>query len=91
MSKTYVPNQPIEDHPLEGCSFIYRADQPPYDAFADDEPGVLILGNAMPVRVIKVFRNWNQIEGLDMLAVYVPATGHSTHVTPADLGITTAV
>lgn len=86
-----MPNVPVENHSLEGCRFVYRGWETPYDPFTDDEPGTLILGNAMAVEVRKVFHNWNDVPGLTILYVHVPATGYHTHVTPKDLGITSEV
>lgn len=82
-----MPNQPIDGHPLVGTSHIYRADLPPYDNAADTEPGVLIIGNGHTVEVLSVFKNWNDVSGLDMLYVRCAQTRESTHVTPADLGL----
>lgn len=82
-----MPNQRIEGHPLVGTRHVYRADQPPYDATADSEPGRLILGNGHHVEVLSVFKNWNDVAGLDMLYVRCEETRESTHVPPADLGL----
>lgn len=82
-----MSNQRIEGHPLVGTAHVYRADQPPYDPAADTTPGQLVLGNGHHVEILAVFKNWNAVEGLDMLAVHVRETGTQTHVTPADLGL----
>lgn len=79
----------IEDHEILGQTRIFRAEQPPYDPTVDTDPGVLVVGNGMSVKVLAAFYNWNGVDGLDMLYVHVPATGLQTHVTPADLGWTT--
>ncbi len=84
-----MPNTPIENHPLIGTTHAYRADLPAYDASQDTEGGTLILGNGFLVTVRAVFADWNDVPGLDMLYVEVPETGHSTHVTPSDLGLPT--
>lgn len=76
----------VEDHPLLGTVQTYRPDLPPYDAAADDEPGVLVVGNGMRVTVLAAFHDWNLVPGLDMLYVHCHETGLSTHVTPSDLG-----
>lgn len=78
----------ISDHPLLNTERVYRADQPPYDASTDTEPGVLVVGNGMTVTVVGAFHTWNNVPGLDMLYVYCPTTGIHTHVTPRDLGWT---
>jgi len=82
-----VSNQRIEGHPLVGTRHTFRADQPPYDPAADSDSGVLILGNGHHVEVLSVFKNWNGVDGLDMLYVRCEETRESTHVTPADLGL----
>lgn len=88
--KTMLPrrNVAIYNHPLVGSEpRIYRADLDPYDPDLDTEGGLLIIGNGMPVGIKAVFQNWNSQPGLDMLYVYVFATGQHTHVTPFDLGL----
>ncbi|OMB76665.1 hypothetical protein A5741_31980 [Mycolicibacterium conceptionense] len=80
-------NQRIEGHSLVGTKHVYCADLPPYDAAADTEPGVIVLGHGHHVEVLAVFKNWNAVTGLDMFAVRCDETGQSTHVTPADLGL----
>jgi len=77
----------IDDHAYIGERFTYRADATPYDAVTDTEGGTLVLGNGMSVVVRSAFHTWNGAGGLDMLYVYVPATGLHTHVTPGDLGL----
>lgn len=78
----------VFDHPLIGSTQVYRADAPPYVASEDTEPGTLIVGNGMAVKVVALFWNWNEVEGLDMAYVFCPETGEPTHVTPRDLGHT---
>lgn len=82
-----MPNVRIPNHPLVGVDATYRADLPAYDPSADTEDGTLIIGAGMAVTIWYVFENWNDVPGLDMLYVFVPATGHHTHVTPDDLGL----
>lgn len=76
----------IASHTLLDTTRTYRADKPAYDPSKDTEPGTLVLGNGMEVRVIAAFYDWNGVKGLDMLYVFCPQTSMSTHVTPADLG-----
>lgn len=82
-----MPNQRIEGHPLVGTSHIYRPDLPAYDPETDTEPGTVVIANGFTVEVLAVFKNWNDVAGLDMLAVHCPETGLSTHVTPSDLSL----
>lgn len=82
-----MPNQQLEHHPLVGTKHVFRADLEPYDPATDWEPGILVIGNGHHVEVLAVFKNWNDIAGLDMLFVNCQETGMSTHVTPADLGL----
>ena len=67
-----------------GKSFTYRADAEKYTGPIGDD---LIVANGMSVTVLAVFADWNEVEGLEILAVRVPETGHTTHVTPGDLGL----
>lgn len=83
----HMPNQPIAGHPLLGTCHVFRADLPPYDPTADHEPGTLVIGNGHHAEVLAVFQNWNDVVGLDMLAVRCVETGESTHLTPDDLGL----
>lgn len=88
--RTMLPrrNVSIYNHPLVGSEpRIYRADLPAYDPDEDREGGTLIVANGMPVGIKAVFQNWNAQPGLDMLYVYVFATGQHTHVTPFDVGL----
>lgn len=82
-----MPNQSIPGHPLLGTVHVFRADLPPYDPAADREPGTLVIGNGHHAEVLAVFQDWNEVAGLDMLAVRCVETGESTHVTPAELGL----
>ena len=83
-----MPNERIEGHPLVGTTHVYRADHTPWNEIEDDgEPGVLVVGNGMTVKILEVFKNWNDIAGLDMLYVLCSETGERTHVTPTDLGL----
>lgn len=82
-----MPNRAIEGHALIGSTHIWRADQPPYDAAADDEPGTLVIAPGYRAEILAVFKDWNGVAGLDMLYVLCPETGERTHVTPADLGL----
>lgn len=82
-----MANQQIDGHPLVGTEHVYRADLEPYDAASDTEPGTLVLGNGHHVQIRAAFKNWNGVDGLDMLYVRCHETGESTHVTPADLGL----
>lgn len=78
-------NEPITDHPLVGTTHTYHAKCQPYTG-DPDEPG-LVIAHGMQVVVRAVFRNWNDVADLDMLAVRVPATGYTTHVPPRALGL----
>lgn len=80
-------NQRIIGHSLEGTTHIFRPDMPPYDPADDTEPGYLIVGHGMWVKVVAVFMDWNGVDGLDMLYVTCDQTGHSTHVTPRELHV----
>lgn len=82
-----MPNLQIDRHPLVGTEHVYRADLPAYDPESDTEPGQLVIGNGHHVTVLAAFKNWNDVAGLDMLAVRCHETGLLTHVTPADLGL----
>lgn len=82
-----MANHRIEGHPLVGTKHAYRADLPPYDAVSDTEPGVIVIGNGHHVEIVEVFKNWNDVPGLDMLYVRCDETALCTHVTPADLGL----
>ena len=77
-------NTPMKSHPLVGYVYTYHENLPPYSEAVDE---FLVLGNGMQVQVKSVFQNWNGVEGLDMLYVYVPTTGESTHVPPRALGL----
>lgn len=79
-------NKPFANHPLVGTRAIYHEKLPPYDPAADTEPGTLIVANGMEVEIKAVFRYWNDVDGLDMMTVFVPATGYTTHVPPRALG-----
>ena len=79
-----MPNTPIDEHPLIGKSFVYRADGEPYIGEVDSN---LVVANGMCVTVLAAFTNWNDVEGLEILAVKVPDTGYTTHATPSDLGL----
>jgi hypothetical protein len=78
-------NRRIANHPLVGHTLTYRPDLPAYDPDLDREGGVLVLGNGMPVIVKAAFENWNDVPGLDMLYVFVPATGMHTHQSPKEM------
>jgi hypothetical protein len=82
-----VSNQRIEGHPLVGTCHVFHADQPPYDPVKDTGPGTLEIGNGHRAEVLEVFKNWNDVAGLDVLWVRCEQTGLTTHVTPADLGL----
>lgn len=82
-----MPNQRIEGHPLIGTRHVFHADLPPYDPATDTSAGTIVIGNGHHVEILSVFKNWNDIAGLDMLYVRCEETGERTHVTPADLGL----
>lgn len=85
MDKTV--NKRIEGHPYLGREAVFQADLPPYDPTKDTEPGVLLVAPGMTVTILSAFRNWNGVAGLDILYARCHETGHSTHVTPDDLGL----
>jgi hypothetical protein len=90
-------NTPVYLHPLMGQTFIYRPHEPVYERTEAEKDvrnvasmglgGTLVVAAGMRVGVKQVFRNWNDVPGLDMLYVHVFATGLNTHVTPFDLGL----
>ena len=77
-------NTPMHDHPLVGYLYTYHKNLPPFNGEFDDS---LILASGMQVQVKAVFQNWNGVEGLDMLYVYVPETGQCTHIPPRAAGL----
>ena len=80
-------NTPIPDHPLIGKRFTYHAEYPPYVKAHDTDPGTLLVANGMRVVVLSVFKHWNGFDGLNILYVFVPATGLNAHIIPGDLGL----
>lgn len=77
-------NQEIDNHPLVGVDAVYKEHETPTPRGGD---GRIVVGNGYPVTILAAFENWNAVEGLDMLYVSVPWTGHTTHLTPEDLGL----
>lgn len=77
-------NTPLKDHPLVGYVYTYHQNLPPFKDYGELD---VIVGNGMQVQVKSLFQNWNDVEGLDMLYVYVPATGMCTHIPPRAIGL----
>ena len=77
-------NTPMHDHPLVGYLYTYHKNLPHYNGEVYEG---LVLANGMQVQIKSVFQNWNDVEGLDMLYVYVPETGQCTHIPPRALGL----
>jgi len=82
-----MPNLQMYHHPLVGTEHVYRSDLPAYDPESDTEPGQLVVAPGHTVTVLAAFKDWNDVAGLDMLAVRCHQTGIATHVTPAELGL----
>ncbi len=78
-------NTPITGHRMVGEVHTYRPDLPVPDKKKIDARTVVAPG--MEVTIRAVFRDWNDVDGLDMLYVEVSETGYCTHVTPYDLGL----
>jgi hypothetical protein len=51
--------------------------------FLLDEPG----RQCHRVEILAAFKDWNNVPGLDMLAVRCHETGFTTHIVPAELGL----
>lgn len=78
-------NVAIDGHPLVGTEHTFRPDQPAYDPDNDREGGRIIIAPGFTVLIRAVFEDWNGCAGLDMLYVFVHATGEHTHVSPSEL------
>lgn len=78
-------NVAIDGHPLVGTEHVYRPDQPPYDPDSDREGGRLVVAPGFTCMVRAVFTDWNGVPGLDMLYLFVHATGEHTHASPKEI------
>jgi len=82
-----MPNLQLADHPLVGTEHIFRSDLPAYEPETDYEVGQLVIGPGHRVEILAAFKDWNNVPGLDMLAVRCHETGFTTHIVPAELGL----
>ncbi len=81
-------NLPDYGHQYVGCTFVYLPGMPTQKHELREDDLVLRAGDI--VKVEATFRNWNGVDGLDMLYVEnLSSTNdiHHTHVEPKDLGI----
>lgn len=82
-------NVPLKTHPLigtrqvllpPGCTPNPAANTPARD-------GKTIARYGDEVIVAQVYENWNGVPGLTMAYVYVPSTGHNTHLSLREMGL----
>lgn len=69
-----------------GERFTYRPDLPPYEPAAADE--TYVVANGQDVVIVEAFDDWNDVDGLIIFAVFVPATGEHTHLSASEMGFT---
>lgn len=82
-----MPNIPLDSHPLVGTEQTFAPDRPDMSGVPVTDPRT-IARPGDTVRVVSVFHDWNDVPGLTMCYVYVPATRYHTHLSPRDMGIT---
>lgn len=68
-----------------GERFTYRPDLPPYEPAADE---TYVVANGQDVVIVEAFDDWNNVDGLIIFYVFVPATGKHTHLSPSEMGFT---
>lgn len=74
-----MPNAPVDNHPMVGEVLTYRPDLPSLAGEPVTDPKVVVRPGD-EVIVLSVFHDWNDVPGLTIFYVYVPATGYRTHV-----------
>lgn len=77
-------NTPIPGHPMIGAEVTYRPDCPDATHLPAHD---YVVRNGDTCTVLAVFHDWNQVSGLTMFRVEVPATGNRTYLSPAECGI----
>ncbi|MCK0441265.1 hypothetical protein MUG78_17845 [Gordonia alkaliphila] len=84
MTQRMCGNEETRDHPLIGTTHTVRNAPEAGRQLTNDDHGVT---PGLSVEIVGVFQNWNQVAGLDMLYVWVPANKVHVHLQPAELGL----
>jgi hypothetical protein len=79
-------NVALDTHPLVGTTQVFAPDRPSMAHLPVEMSVIARPGDE--VTVVKVFHDWNGVDGLTMCYVFVPATGYHTHFSPREMGIT---
>jgi hypothetical protein len=84
-----MPDVPAVNHPLAGTEQVYlppgTAADPDANTPAPDDGLIARPGDQVLVK--EVYENWNGCPGLTMAYVYVPSTGHHTHLSAREMGL----